>query len=175
MAAEKLMSLNDLLLHELSDLYSAEEQILEALPKVIEAANSPKLVQALKNHLAETKNQVTRLDQCFKELGAKPSGETCAAMKGILSEGAKFLKLKDKADPAVFDAGLVAACQRVEHYEIAGYGCARTYCEQLGLIRCADLLQQTLDEEGNANKSLTHLAEGNLNIKADMAGASAAA
>jgi ferritin-like metal-binding protein YciE len=169
----KLSTLRDLLLHELSDLHSAETQIIEALPKMVEACSARPLAKALREHLAVTKKQLTRLNQCFRALREQPSGETCAAMKGILAEGAKLLKEKPKADPAVFDAALIGACQRVEHYEIAGYGCARTYAQQSGETKCSQLLQQTLDEEIEADELLSDLAVNDINIQAQSADGSA--
>jgi ferritin-like metal-binding protein YciE len=154
----------------LSDLHSAESQIIEALPKMIEAASSKALGTALKEHLAVTQKQLTRLEQCFKAVGEQPNGETCAAMKGILAEGGKLLKGQSKAEPNVFDAAIIGACQRVEHYEIAGYGCARTYADQLGLDKCVKLLEQTLEEEVAADETLSDLAMNDINVKAQAAG-----
>ncbi|MCC7477073.1 ferritin-like domain-containing protein [bacterium] len=171
--ATAIKTFNDLLLHELSDLYSAEAQIVEALPDMVTAASNPRLVKALKEHLQATKEQVKRLDQVFKILGEKPSGEVCTGMKGLLSEGGKLLRKAGKMDPAVLDAALIGAAQRVEHYEIAGYGCARTYCKLLGLGDCEQLLQQSLDEEGEADKLLTQLAIGGINTQAMAAGGQA--
>jgi ferritin-like metal-binding protein YciE len=161
--------MKDLLVHELSDLYSAEEQIIEALPKMIEAVTSKKLAKALQDHLKVTQGQLKRLDEVFAALGEKPSGETCVGMKGLLAEGAKLLNKSAKIDPPLLDAAIIAAAQRVEHYEMAGYGCARSYCEQLGEKDCQTLLQATLDEEGDANKLLTELALSEVNIKAETA------
>lgn len=158
-----ITNLNELLLHELSDIYSAEEQILEALPKMAEACQSPDLAKAFNDHLAETKQHKARLDKVFSLLKAKPSGETCTAMKGILAEGGKLLKGKDKPAAEVMDAALISAAQRVEHYEIAAYGCARTYCRLLGQKECEALLQQSLDEEGHADRLLTELAQSGIN------------
>ncbi len=168
-----IANLNDLLLHELSDIYSAEEQILEALPKLIEACQSADLAKAFKDHMKETQQHKARLDKVFGLLKAKPSGETCTAMKGILAEGGKLLKGKDKPDVSVLDAALIAAAQRVEHYEIAAYGCARTYCRLLGQSECETLLQQTLDEEGHADRLLTELALTGINRMAQAGQAQA--
>jgi ferritin-like metal-binding protein YciE len=165
--------LHDLLVHELNDLYSAEQQILEALPKLVEASSSPELRKAFSDHLLETQGHVKRLEQIFAKLGVEPEGEVCAAMKGILAEGNKLLSKKSKVDPQVLDAALVGAAQRVEHYEIAAYGCARTYCRHLGESECETLLQQTLDEEGHANRLLTELALSGINLKAQPVAASA--
>lgn len=164
-------SLRELLLHELSDLYSAEEQIIEALPKLARAASDKKLVKAFDDHLAATKEHHKRLDRVFKTLGEKPSGEVCAGMKGLLIEGNKLLNKTANIDPAVLDAALIGAAQRVEHYEMAGYGCARTYAQQLGEADCASLLQQTLDEEGENDKLLTELAVNGINNQAEAAAA----
>lgn len=160
----KLKSLHDLYVEELKDLYNAENQLLKALPKMAKAASSPELAQAFTNHLAETEGHVERLEQIFKELDVSPKGKVCKAMKGLLEEG-KDLMAED-ADPSVMDAALIAAAQRVEHYEMAGYGCVRTYARLLGEDSAADLLQQTLDEEGAADKGLTKLAESVINAEA---------
>lgn len=133
---------------------------------MIAEANSSKLAQGLKNHLKETEGHLKRLDEVFKLLGEQPSGEVCMGIKGILAEGAKLLKLNKGSVPRAFDAALIAACQRVEHYEIAGYGCARSFCQQLGEIQCMQLLQATLDEEGRANQGLTELAVSEINLQA---------
>ena len=161
----KLNDLRDLYLEQLQDLYSAETQLVKALPKMAKAASNSELKQAFQSHLAETEQQVQRLDQIFQGLGEKPGGHTCKAMEGLIKEGDEMLKMK--GDPAAIDAGLIAAAQRVEHYEIAGYGCVRTYAKQLGEQRGAKLLQQTLDEEGNADKLLTRIAEQVINIEAE--------
>ena len=161
----KLNDLRDLYLEQLQDLYSAETQLVKALPKMAKAASNSELKQAFQSHLAETERQVQRLDQIFQGLGEKPGGHTCKAMEGLIKEGDEMLKMK--GDPAAIDAGLIAAAQRVEHYEIAGYGCVRTYANQLGEQRGAKLLQQTLDEEGNADKLLTRIAEQVINIEAE--------
>jgi ferritin-like metal-binding protein YciE len=168
--AEQLFTMNDLLLHELSDLYSAENQLIEALPILAKSANSPKLQQAINDHLTVTRAQLQRLNQCFELLGATPAHETCAAMKGLVAESQKLLNAQKWADPAVYDAALIAACQRVEHYEIAGYGCARTYAAHLGEEKVQQLLQQTLNEEGETDHALTELAETDINLRADQAG-----
>jgi ferritin-like metal-binding protein YciE len=162
----ELNTLRDLLIHELSDLHNAEKQIIGALPKLIKAAHSPKLRQAFEDHLAVTQKHVTRLEQCFAALGAKPSGAVCPAMKGILAEGAELLKKQGTADPQVFDAALVCSAQRVEHYEMAAYGCVRAFCDTLGEKRVGKLLQETLYEEGEADKLLTILAVSDLNLAA---------
>ncbi|HEX3444078.1 MAG TPA: ferritin-like domain-containing protein [Chthoniobacterales bacterium] len=157
----KLESVKDLLIAELRDLHNAEEQLVEALPKMAEAASSTELKNALNHHLEETRKHVTRLDDVFEKLGEKASGETCQAMKGLVKEGEEFIQAKGQ--PEVKDAGLIGAAQRVEHYEMAGYGTARTLAQRLGLTDIAQALQKTLDEEGAANEKLTAVAEGNVN------------
>lgn len=155
-----LQSLNELFVHELRDLYSAEQQIVAALPKMANAATAADLRQAFNDHLQQTRNQVHRLDQIFNKIGKTHDGQKCEAMEGIIKEGEKVVQAH--GDSAVKDAALIAAAQRVEHYEMAGYGAARTYAKELGYSEAADLLQQTLDEEGNTDKKLTKLAEGGL-------------
>ena len=149
---------------ELKDLYSAEHQILKALPKMATAASDAHLAKAFTDHLAQTKDQVTRLDKIFKKLDVSPRGKTCKAMEGLLEEGKEVLD--EDADPTVKDAALIAAAQRVEHYEMAGYGCVRTFARLLGEDAAADLLQETLDEEGAADKKLTKLAETVIDVEA---------
>ena len=161
----KLNTLRDLYVEQLQDLYSAETQLVEALPKMAKAATHPQLQAAFQQHLAETQQQVQRLEQVFQQLGQKPGGHTCKAMQGLIAEGQEMIKMK--GDPAAIDAGLIAAAQRVEHYEIAGYGCVRTYAQQLGDQQNMALLQQTLDEEGMTDKKLTAIAEQVVNIEAE--------
>ena len=163
----KLNTLQDLLIEELQDLYDAESQILKALPKMAKAASAPQLRQAFEEHLQQTQTHVERLDRVFQQFGAKAKGKTCKAMQGLITEGEEMIK--EKADPAVRDAGLIAAAQRVEHYEMAGYGTVRTYARQLGQQQAASLLQQTLDEEGMTDKKLTQLAESLINLEAERA------
>jgi ferritin-like metal-binding protein YciE len=162
-----LDNLHTLLLHQLQDLYSAEEQIIAALPQMAEAASSTALKSAFRTHLNETKQQKQRLEQIFRLLGHDAQSESCEAMEGLITEGQEIMSLE--GDPMVKDAALIAAAQRVEHYEIAGYGCARTFARQLGRNDVADLLQQTLDEEGNADKKLTMVAESFANPQAARA------
>jgi ferritin-like metal-binding protein YciE len=157
----KLDSLQDLLLAELRDLYDAEEQLVEALPKMAEAASSNELKSAFTHHLDETRKHVTRLDDVFKSLDEKSSGETCEAMKGLVKEGEEFIHAK--GEPDVRDAGLIGAAQRVEHYEMAGYGTARTLASRLGFNDVAKILETTLEEEKAADAKLTAVAEGNVN------------
>ena len=135
--------------------------ITEALPKMADAANSSELKQAFMTHLHETEQQVQRLEQIFRQLGQDPERKTCMAMKGLIAEGEEMIKAK--ADPEVKDAGLIAAAQRVEHYEMAGYGSARAFAEKLGHSEAVRLLQTTLDEERNADKKLTSIAENTVN------------
>jgi ferritin-like metal-binding protein YciE len=160
----KLGSLHDLLIDELKDLYSAEKQLVKALPRMSKAASSPELKAAFKDHLQVTRRQVDRLEKVFKELEGSPRGKKCVAMEGLIDEGQELMQ--QQADPAVLDAALIGAAQRVEHYEIAGYGCVRTYARQLGYTRAAQLLQETLDEEAAADQQLTTLAERIINPEA---------
>jgi ferritin-like metal-binding protein YciE len=155
--ANKLKNLKDLLEHELKDLFSAENQITEALPKMAKAAKNPNLKKAFEDHLKETKNQIKRLQQVAEEIGVNIEGEECKAMKGLIKEGEDLIN--EKADPAVHDAGLIASAQRVEHYEIAGYGTVVNYLEMLEYDEAADLLSETLDEEREADQKLTAIAE----------------
>ena len=160
----QLNSLHDLFVHELKDLYSAEKQIVEALPKMVEAANDSKLQQAFSHHLEETKTHVDRVHQILRELDINPGNAKCEGMEGLLEEGEEIIKTR--ADTNVKDAALISAAQRVEHYEMAGYGAVRNYALQLGYMDAAEMLQSTLDEEGEANKKLTRLAEDGVNKKA---------
>jgi len=162
----KLHSLHDLYVSELKDLYSAENQLVKALPKMAKAATSPELRQAIEEHLEVTKGQVERLDKIFDGLGVKPKGRSCKGMEGLIDEGKELLKAN--AEPMVLDAAIIGAAQRVEHYEMAGYGCVRTYARMLGYGEAANLLQKTLDEEGEADKKLTRIAESSINIEAEM-------
>ena len=164
LTALKLESVEDLFLEELRDLYDAESQLLKALPKLAEAATAPALKMAFSQHLEETKGHAGRLDRVFRELDAKPSGETCEAMKGLVKEGEQFVEAK--GEPSVRDAGLIGAAQRVEHYEMAGYGTARTLAKRLGYQEIATILQQTLEEEGEADRKLTAVAENEVNVRA---------
>jgi ferritin-like metal-binding protein YciE len=160
----KLETLHDLYITELKDLYGAESQIVKALPKVIEKTTSPELRQALETHLEETRGHVARLEQVFEMHGEEAKKEKCKGMQGILDEGDELIG-KD-AEPAVRDAAIVSACQRVEHYEIAAYGTVRTYAEQMGHERAAAVLQTTLDEELAADEKLTDIANERVNIQA---------
>ena len=146
-------TLEELLVDELKDLYSAEKQIIRALPKIIKAVSTPELQEGLTNHLEETKGQVVRLEKIGEILGKKMTGKTCVGMKGVLEEGSEVLE--DTAKGLVRDAALISACQRIEHYEMAGYGSARDFAKLLGQAKIADLLDETLSEEKNADKTLT--------------------
>jgi len=160
----KLKTLDDLLIKELRDLYSAEKQMIKALPKMAKAANSEALQDAFTEHLEVTKEHARRLETIFESLNVSSRGPKCAAMEGLVEEGDEMMK--EEAAPAVMDAGLIGAAQRVEHYEIAGYGVARTFARLLGHDKVADTLQETLDEEGDADKKLTQLAESEINVEA---------
>jgi ferritin-like metal-binding protein YciE len=162
--ALKLDSLRDLLIEELRDLYNAETQLLDALPKMAQAATSHELKTAFEHHLEETRGHVSRLDKVFQQLGEKSSGETCEAMKGLIKEGETLVKAE--GNPDVRDAGLIGAAQRVEHYEMAGYGTTRSLARRLGENQIAETLQQTLNEEAGANEKLTSIAEGQVNVSA---------
>jgi len=159
----KLESLKDLYLEQLKDLYSAETQILDALP-MAEAASATDLKQGFTEHLRQSKEHVKRLEKIFKELGEDPSGTTCHGMKGLVKEGDEMIKMK--GEPAAKDAGLIAAAQRVEHYEIAAYGTVRTYAELLGHDEHVTLLDKTLSEEEETDERLTQLAESHINEEA---------
>jgi ferritin-like metal-binding protein YciE len=160
----KLESLETLYIEELRDIYNAENQLVKALPKMAKAASSPELKQAFEDHLEQTKEHVTRLDEIFEKLDKKATGKTCQAMKGLVEEGSEMME--QDGEEVVIDAGLIAAAQKVEHYEMASYGSVRTWAEMLGEDDAADLLQQTLDEEGETDKRLTELAEEIVNVEA---------
>src|ERR1700747_2992518 len=153
----RLESVRDLLIAELRDLHNAEEQLVEALPKMAEAASSTELKKAFNHHLEEPSKHVTRLDDGFKRLAENAGGETCEAMKGLVKEGEEFIKAKGQPD--VRDAGLIGAAQRVEHYEMAGYGTARTLAKRLGLHDIAEILRKTLEEGGAAGAKQTNLRD----------------
>ena len=164
----EMESLKELYVDELKDLWSAENQITKALPKMIKAATNAKLKKAFNTHLKQTERHIKRLERIFKELDESPRGKKCVGMEGLLKEGSELIKEKPEAE--VLDAGLIAAAQHVEHYEMAGYGCVRTWARQLGEDRHADLLQETLDEEEQTDKLLTDLAESTINIEAENPG-----
>jgi ferritin-like metal-binding protein YciE len=165
--AEETNPLDELLLDELKDLYSAESQIIKALPKMAKAASSPELRRAFERHLEETRRQVERLDQIGEELDVRMTGKKCKGMEGLIAEGRELLE--EDLEEDVLDAGLIGAAQKVEHYEIAAYGTARTHAEMLGYRKIARLLQQTLNEEGATDKKLTQLAESIVNYEAVQA------
>jgi ferritin-like metal-binding protein YciE len=167
MAATK--KIQDLLLEELSDVYSAETQITKALPKLMESASSEELKTALSSHLEETKGQLARLDKAFAVLKSKPQEKTCKAMQGLVAEAEELLG--EGLAPEVLDIAIVAAAQKVEHYEIASYGTLHAYAEACGLDEVADLLRETLVEEKATDEKLTALASGSLNARAVEASA----
>jgi len=156
----KMKSLEDLYLDQLKDLHNAEKQLVQALPKMAKAATSAELQQGFQDHLEQTRTHVDRLDRIFSRLGASPGRKKCVAMEGLIEEGQEAIQLQ--GDAMVKDAALIAAAQRVEHYEIAGYGTVRTFASHLGFDQDSDLLQQTLNEEGETDKKLTALAEGGI-------------
>ena len=162
----EMQTLEELFVKELSDIYSAEKQLVQALPKMAKKASFPELKQAFEMHLEQTKGHVERLDKVFETIDAKPKRIKCKGMEGLVEEGKELLT--EKGDPATIDAGLIAAAQRVEHYEIAAYGTARTYAETLGRDDAAKLLQETLDEESEANEKLTVIAVNQINPAATM-------
>jgi ferritin-like metal-binding protein YciE len=164
----KLNTLDDLFHHELKDLYSAENQLLKALPKMANAATNEDLKAGFEEHLEQTKGHVERLDQIAEKLGKKLAGHKCKAMEGLIEEGADLIS--EDAEDHVRDAGLIGAAQRVEHYEMAGYGTARALANQLGLEDIAELLGETLEEERETDEKLTELAESVVNAAAEEAG-----
>ena len=160
-------SLRELYVDELKDLYSAEKQLVKALPKMVKNATNPELQNAFAEHLQVTENQVARLEQIFEALGQSPRGKKCVGMEGLIEEAQELLE--EDAQEDVLDAGLISKAQHVEHYEIAGYGTVRAYASTLGLTEQAELLQQSLDEEIEADKLLSELAESSINIEAAIA------
>jgi ferritin-like metal-binding protein YciE len=161
----EMQSLKELYIDELKDLYSAEKQLVKALPKMAKNATNPELKEAFTNHLEETEGHVERLEQIFEMLGERAGGKKCKGMEGLIEE-AKDL-LEEDATEEVLDAGMISKAQHVEHYEMAGYGTVRAYARLLGLDDQADLLQETLDEEGHANELLTQIAESSVNVEAE--------
>ncbi|MEN6453176.1 MAG: ferritin-like domain-containing protein [Prolixibacteraceae bacterium] len=153
----KLENLKDLLEHELQDLYSAEKQLTEALPKMAKSAKNPNLKAAFESHLKQTETQIERLEKVASEIDVEIKGEECKAMKGLIREGSEMMK--ENADEAVHDAGLIAAAQRVEHYEIAGYGTVVRYLQMMKMTSAAKTLSKTLDEEKETDLKLTEIAE----------------
>ena len=164
----KLDTLKKLYVEELRDIYSAEQQLVKALPKMAKGASSDDLREAIESHLEETKGQVERLEQIFEALDESAKGKTCQAMKGLIEEGSEILD--EKGEDSVLDAGIIAAAQKVEHYEMATYGTLRTWAELLNEEEAAELLQETLDEEGEADKKLNDLAEEIVNPEALLEG-----
>jgi ferritin-like metal-binding protein YciE len=162
----EMESLRELFVDELKDLYSAENQILKALPKMIKKASSSELKKGFESHLQQTKVHVERLDEIFQQLGKSPKGKKCKGMEGVIADGKEWME--EDAETEVMDAGLIGAAQHVEHYEMAGYGCVRTYAELLGLDDLAKLLQKTLDEERQTDEKLTTLAQ-KINVAAEKA------
>jgi ferritin-like metal-binding protein YciE len=160
----KLNTLEQLYVSELRDLYNAENQLLKALPKMAKGASADELRQAFETHLQETEGQVKRLEEIFENLDESPKGKTCKAMKGLVEEGSEILE--EDGEESVLDAGIIAAAQKVEHYEIASYGSVCAFAELLGEKEAVKLLQQTLDEESAANEKLNELAEGIVNPEA---------
>jgi|SRR5690554_3741300 len=157
-------SLKDLFVDEIKDLYNAEKQITKALPQMAKKASSDELKNAFEEHLKETENQIQRLEKVFEELDMAPRSKKCEGIEGIISEGKEMMK--EIKDPSLLDAALISAAQKVEHYEIASYGTVRTYAEMLNMHKAASLLQETLDEESNANEKLTKLALNGINQEA---------
>lgn len=162
--ADKMKNLEDLFVDVLKDLYDAEQQIVKALPKMAEQAHATELKQGFKEHLDMTRQQINRLDQIFKELKMPAQGKHCKGMEGLIKEGDEVMK--EEMEPSVRDAALIAAAQKVEHYEISGYGTARTFAQQLGHQNIAQLLDQTVNEEGQTDKKLTAMAESHINVRA---------
>jgi len=160
----KINSLHEVLTDYVRDLYNAESQLVKALPKMAKAASTPELRGAFEEHLGQTRGHVERLEQVCEDLGIKPKGKTCHAMKGLIEEGQEVIS--STGDPAAKDAALIGAAQKVEHYEIAAYGTARTFARVLGELAAADLLQTTLDEEKATDEKLTAMAESGLNREA---------
>ncbi len=164
MKKEELATLHDLYVHELKDILSAEKQITKALPKMARAANNPELKRGFEKHLAETENQIVRLEKIFKRLDESSTGPKCEGMEGLLKEGAKMLE--EDAAPSVLDAGIIVAAQKVEHYEIAAYGSLCTFAAALGYQEDLTLLKETIEEEENTDETLTELAESQINEEA---------
>lgn len=162
-------NLRHLLVHDIQDLYSAEKQLVEALPKMAEKASDPELAAAFQHHLGQTEHHVVRLERIAEILGVEADEVTCKAMKGLIKEAEEVMK--EAESPETLDAGMIGAAQKVEHYEMAGYGTARAYARKLGLTEVARILQETLDEESAANEKLTMIAESGINQQAVTAAA----
>jgi ferritin-like metal-binding protein YciE len=169
----KITSLDRLLEDELKDLYSAENQLLSALPKMARAAESKDLRSSFEKHLEQTQTHLNRIEEICRDLKIEPSGKTCAGMGGLIKEGEEVIESDMEPEPK--QAALIGAAQRVEHYEIAAYGTARAHAKQLGYVKAFDVLTQTLNEEKETDQRLTHLAENRANVKAAMSGGSVAA
>jgi len=164
----EMNDLQELMVEELRDLYSAENQLLKALPKVAKATDNGELRAAFEQHTQETQVHVERLEQIFKQLGEKPTGKKCKGMEGLIEENKEMMS--EDAEPEVMDAGLIVGSQKIEHYEIAGYGSAVTFAKLLGNDQAAQLLSQTLDEEERTDKKLTEIAESTINVQAAQGG-----
>jgi ferritin-like metal-binding protein YciE len=164
----ELSTLRDLFIHELKDLYSAEKQLVKALPKVAKAATNEELKAGIEAHLEETKEHVNRLEQIFQSLGTSTRGPSCKGMEGLIEEGSSLIE--EEGDEEVLDAGIICGAQKIEHYEIAGYGCARTFAELLGEEDAVELLEQTLEEEKATDEKLTQLALSTINVRAAEGG-----
>ncbi len=162
--AAKMQTLEDMYMDLLKDLYSAEKQLVKALPKMAKSANASDLQRAFQEHLKQTEGHVERIERIFADMEGSPRGKKCVGMQGLIEEGSEVMK--EDAEPDVMDAGLIAAAQKVEHYEIAGYGTARAWAQELGYHDAARMLQDTLDEESMANEKLTRIAEGHVNVNA---------
>lgn len=164
MAGKTFDSLQDVFVAELNDMYSAEQQVIDSLPEMIEAASSPELKEKFRNHMQQTQGQIERLEKAFSILGIEPEDEVCEGMEGIISDGAKVLEAE--GDPTAKDAAIVAAAQKVEHYEISGYGTLRALARILRQNEIAELVQTTLQEESQTDELLTDLAQRSINKKA---------
>lgn len=162
--ASKMATLEDLYTDMLKDIYSAEKQLVKALPKLAKNAQSPDLKKAFQEHLKQTEGHVERIERIFSDMEGSPRGKKCVGMEGLIEEGNEIMQ--EDAEPDVLDAGLIAAAQKVEHYEISSYGTARAWAERLGYDKAARLLQQTLEEESMANEKLTQIAESHVNMEA---------
>jgi ferritin-like metal-binding protein YciE len=164
MTQKKMKNLQDLFVDTIKDLYDAEKQITKAMPKMIKQAHSNDLKQGFQQHLEQTEKQIERLEQVFKDLEMPARGKHCAGMEGLIKEGQEIME--ENIEPEVLDAALIAAAQKIEHYEISGYGTARAYAQALGHSNIARLLDQTANEEGQTDKKLTAMAESHINVKA---------
>lgn len=164
--AAKMQTLEDMYMDMLKDLYSAEKQLVKALPKMAKSAQASDLQRAFQEHLKQTEGQVERIERIFKDMEGSPRGKKCVGMEGLIEEGSEVMK--EDAEPAVMDAGLIAAAQKVEHYEIAGYGTVIAHARQLGYNSVVNLLEKTLEEEKQTDEKLTKLAENRVNVQAAM-------